>query len=115
MVTAATAFGRSGLQDWIIQRVSALLILAFVGYLGMTLLSADMSVQDVWKAFFATSGNRVFAVLALLGLVAHAWIGLWTVSTDYIKHTGARFAFQVAVMVYCLGMLVWGIQILWGL
>jgi succinate dehydrogenase / fumarate reductase membrane anchor subunit len=115
MVTAATAFGRSGLQDWIIQRVSALLLLGFLAYLGMFLVSADASAQEVWKSFFAASGNKVFAILALLGLVAHAWIGLWTVSTDYIKPAGTRFIVQIAVIVYCLGMLVWGIQILWGL
>jgi succinate dehydrogenase / fumarate reductase membrane anchor subunit len=52
--------------------------------------------------------------LAFISIAAHAWVGLWTVSTDYLKQTGVRFAFQAVVMLAIFVFLVWGVQVLWG-
>ena len=63
----------------------------------------------------------MFSVLALLSLVVHAWIGMWTVSTDYLtvrllgpKATGLRLVFQGGYALVLFVYLVWGVQILWG-
>jgi succinate dehydrogenase / fumarate reductase membrane anchor subunit len=40
---------------------------------------------------------------------------MWSVSTDYIKATGARFVFQSACGLLAFIYVVWGIQILWGI
>ena len=34
MVTTVTSLGRSGLHDWVLQRLSAVIMLAYVVYLG---------------------------------------------------------------------------------
>ena len=53
-------------------------------------------------------------MVALLAVVAHAWIGIWTVLTDYIKPVGVRFFAQSLLIVTCLSLLLWGLVILWG-
>jgi len=53
--------------------------------------------------------------MALLSLGAHCWIGLWSVSTDYIKPFGFRFVFQMVIGVLMFVYTVWGVQLLWGL
>ncbi|MFP8965255.1 succinate dehydrogenase, hydrophobic membrane anchor protein [Pokkaliibacter sp. CJK22405] len=115
MVTAITSFGRSGLYDWMMQRITALILglytLFIVGYL---LCHPDLSF-DQWKAFFDQTYVRVFSLLALLAVGAHSWIGLWQVSTDYIKQTGARFVFQAVCGTLMFVYVVWGIQVIWGL
>ena len=65
---------------------------------------------------------RVFTMMALLALGAHAWVGMWTISTDYLteKALGSkalfiRFSFQALCGVAMFSYVVWGIQILWGL
>jgi len=115
MVKIATSFGRSGLHDWVMQRLTAVVLATYFGYLGYVLIFSPELSQAMWTALFANDLFRVFSIMALLSLVIHAWIGLWTVSTDYIKPLAIRFAFQAFVILFCLGNLIWGVQILWGL
>jgi succinate dehydrogenase / fumarate reductase membrane anchor subunit len=58
---------------------------------------------------------RIFSLLALLSLGAHAWVGLWTVTTDYMKSMAPRFLVQALCGLTMFVYAVWGIQILWGL
>ncbi len=115
MVKVATSFGRSGLHDWVVQRITAVVLAIYFGYFAYILIFSAALSQSMWEALFEDDLFRVFSIMALLSLVTHAWIGLWTVSTDYIKPLSIRFLFQAFVILFCLGNLVWGVQILWGL
>lgn len=115
MVTSITSFGRSGLYDWMFQRATAVVLLLYtlmmVGYL---LCNPDLTYVE-WRAFFDMTWVRVFTLLVILSISAHSWIGLWCVSTDYIKPTGLRFLFQTVCGLVMFAFLVWGVQVLWGL
>ncbi|MDT8428846.1 MAG: succinate dehydrogenase, hydrophobic membrane anchor protein [Pseudomonadales bacterium] len=121
MVTNVTSFGRSGLYDWLIQRISAVILAVyFLGLLAYILANPELSHAQ-WKELFTAPWMRIVSLLALLSLCAHAWIGMWTISTDYLtkamigsKATFLRFLFQAACMVLLFIYLIWGIQILWG-
>ncbi|SEQ66720.1 succinate dehydrogenase / fumarate reductase membrane anchor subunit [Amphritea atlantica] len=114
MVTSITSFGRSGLYDWMIQRVTAVVLLAFTVFMiGYMLFNPDLDYQQ-WKELFECTSMRIFTLMALLSMAAHAWIGMWSISTDYIKPTGIRFLFQSACGLLTFIYVVWGIQILWG-
>jgi succinate dehydrogenase / fumarate reductase membrane anchor subunit len=113
MVTSITSFGRSGLYDWMIQRVTAVILLAYAVFMIGYFLFNDVNYEQ-WKALFECTSMRIFTLLTLLSLVAHAWIGLWSVTTDYIKPTGVRFVVQSACGLLAFIYVVWGIQILWG-
>lgn len=120
MVTPVTSMGRSGLYDWLMQRVSAVILLAYFLYIGVVLgCGVDYSA---WNELFAQTWMRVFSLLALLSLGVHAWVGLWAVFTDYLTErmlgTAGNVLRLVAQMVCGIIMftyVVWGIQILWGL
>ncbi|MCW8879311.1 MAG: succinate dehydrogenase, hydrophobic membrane anchor protein [Kangiellaceae bacterium] len=114
MVTSATSLGRSGLHDWIIQRVTAVVLAAYVIYLTGFLFSADAIEYNVWRSLFGQVWFKIFSLLAIASICFHAWIGMWIVSTDYIKPTGLRMVFQVFVILFCLACLIWGAQILWS-
>ena len=121
MVKAVTSFGRSGLSDWLLQRFTALVLLAYTLCVGAFIVLASDLTYSQWKAFFDTTAMRSFSMLALLALVVHAWIGLWVVSTDYLtirllgkSATMLRLAFQSAYSLALIVYLVWGAQILWG-
>ena len=121
MVTSVTSFGRSGLYDWLLQRFSALILLAYALCVGGFLVSSPDLDFAAWQHYFAGTVMKVFSLMALLSMVVHAWIGLWSVSTDYItlramgpRATAFRMAFQGGYAVVLFAYLVWGIQILWG-
>ena len=115
MVATVTSLGRSGLHDWMIQRLSAVIMLAYTLYLAYFVLSTGDVTFAAWQALFATTFMKVFSLLALGSVVMHAWIGLWIVSTDYMPKLAIRMIFQAFVIIMCLALMIWGIQILWSI
>ncbi|QGX38433.1 succinate dehydrogenase, hydrophobic membrane anchor protein [Permianibacter aggregans] len=118
MVRQATTFGRSGLHDWVVQRLSAVVLLAYALYvggylLGVALGSGEMT-HGLWLNLFTSPIMKIATMIAVFAVVAHAWIGIWTVLTDYVKPVGVRFVAQSLLIVTCLGLLLWGLVILWG-
>ena len=121
MVTSVTNLGRSGLSDWIIQRFSAVILAAYTFcILGSFVMNPEMDFET-WKSLFDSSFMRVFSLITLAALCAHAWIGMWTVSTDYMtamqfgkNATVIRLIFQLLVVLIVAVYLIWGIQIFWG-
>ncbi len=115
MGVSITNFGRSGLSDWLLQRFSAVVLAAYTVFMVGYILATPGLDYVQWKEFFECTGVRIFTLLALISTVAHAWIGMWTISTDYIKPAVIRFAFQVTCFLAIFVYLVWGIDIIWGL
>lgn len=115
MVASVTNFGRNGLYDWMIQRVTAVILAVYTIFIfTFLLMNPDLNYTQ-WSELFDSLCVRIFSLLALLSMGAHAWIGLWTISTDYLKPTGIRFLFQAVCGLAMFVYVVWGIQILWGL
>ena len=119
MVTAVTSMGRSGLYDWLMQRVTAVVMLAYFLVVGGILLAGVDYVS--WKALYSQTWMRIFSLLALLSMGIHAWVGLWAVFTDYLTErlmgtTGnvLRLLAQGLCAITMFIYVVWGIQILWG-
>jgi len=121
MVTNATSLTRSGLSDFIVQRVSAVVLgLYTLCVLGFFLANPGMTHERL-IAYFGSTPMQAFSTLAVLATAAHAWIGMWTVGTDYIRpHYFGRHAtaFRLAYEAACAGVLfvyvVWGLKLFWG-
>jgi succinate dehydrogenase / fumarate reductase membrane anchor subunit len=121
MVTAVTSFGRSGLSDWLIQRLSSVVLLAYTVFICWFLLTTPDLGYESWKALFEQTAVRVFSVAALLSVVVHAWIGLWSITTDYMtermmgsRGNVLRWLAQLGGGLLLFTYLVWGIQVLWS-
>ena len=121
MVTNATNLSRSGLSDWLIQRFSAVVLAAYtLCVLGSFAVTPEMSFAE-WSAIYESNVMRIFSLIALASLCAHAWIGMWTIGTDYLTSlqlgkaaTAVRLSYQVFCMLLVAVYLIWGIQIFWG-
>lgn len=121
MVTSVTNFSRSGLSDWISQRVSAVVLLAYSLFIFVSLLTGPELSYAAWSELFSHTAVRLFSLLAIFALCVHAWIGMWTIATDYLtaSHLGAsataiRFGFLIGCALLVVIYLLWGIQIFWG-
>lgn len=115
MVKSVTSLGRSGLHDWMIQRVSAVVLAVYVIYISIFVFSTTNLQFSVWQGLFAQTGFKIFSFIAITSLCFHAWVGLWVISTDYMKSVAVRMVFQVAVIISCFAFLLWGAHILWSL
>lgn len=114
MVTNVTSLTRNGLRDWIIQRVSAVVLGIYAVFLFLYVaLHPELSFTD-WHNLFSDIWMQIFSFLALLSLVLHSWVGIWTVLTDYIKPYCVRLFLQVLLVLALFAYLAWGAKILWG-
>lgn len=128
MVRTVTSFGRSGLSDWLVQRVSALILLAYIVFL-LCVVVCGVEYEQ-WKYLFSRTSVQVFSTITLFATVAHAWIGVWSVLTDYV--TDRFFRLELGVDLYGKAVVLrlmlaiftillmavytlWGIKILWGI
>lgn len=114
MVKNITAFGRSGLSDWFVQRVTSIVVASYVFFLiGFFALNSPVTFVD-WFELFSSLSVRIYSLLVLICLLIHAWIGMWTIITDYVKPVWARAGVEVAVILSLAVYLLWGIYLLFG-
>lgn len=113
MVDSPVALSKSGLRDWVIQRVTAVIIAAYFIFIGAYIVFCANTDFPLWHTLFAHPVMKIFSLLALISVLYHAWIGLWIVFTDYVKCAFLRLALQVAVIILLFSYVVWGITILW--
>lgn len=122
MVVSATSLSRSGLADFLLQRVSAVILglygLCIVGFL---LVNPDTD-YDAWVQYVASPVMLVFGTLSLVSLGIHAWIGMWTIGTDYLsEHKMGRHAvflrlmYQGVTALLIFVYLLVGLAVLWQL
>ena len=82
MVTSVTSLGRNGLYDWLIQRVSAVIIGVYlIGMLGYLMVAGDLDYGS-WKALMGSVCMQIANTLLVVSVAAHTWVGLWGVTTD---------------------------------
>jgi succinate dehydrogenase / fumarate reductase membrane anchor subunit len=119
-VKPVTNLGRSGLSDWLIQRVSAVVIAVYTLWLIGYLLSHPGLTYVQWAGLHQYFPMRLFSLLAVLAIAAHAWIGLWAVLTDYVtvrlmggRATALRVLLQVGMVGALLAYVIWAVDILW--
>ncbi len=104
-----------GLRDWVIQRVSAIVMAVYaIGLLGYLVCHPNLYYAE-WRAIFAHTGVKVATMLFLLSLMLHAWVGIWTVLTDYVKCAAINITIQVLVFLTLAACFIWGGLILWSL
>lgn len=114
MVENITGLSRNGVRDWLIQRVTAVVMAVYGLVLIAYVVSVDHLSYAFWHDLYKHPAMRILSFLVVLSLVAHAWIGLWTVYTDYIKATWLRLLLQVSTILALLSILVWSSVIFWS-
>lgn len=111
-VKSATGLTGSGSRDWILQRISAV-VLAVHAVVVIGFFLFNQVDYNAWHGFMMSLPMKLFSLVAILSLVFHAWVGMWTVFTDYVKSSGLRIVLQAAVIVAVLVYLFWGVMIFW--
>ena len=91
MVMQVMSLSRSGLSDFVLQRASAAILAIYSIWVMQFFLLAPSLDHDVLVTFFTSPVMQIGGTLAVLATVAHAWIGMWTIGTDYLRpaHVGA--------------------------
>lgn len=109
-----TSITGNGLKDWLIQRATAMYLIFYSVCFAVMWITQTPFDYAKWHALFQTPWFQVGTALALFAIVFHAWIGVWTVTTDYIKNTTIRLSIQGFVAFLLLSQLIGGFMTIWG-
>ena len=122
MVSSATNLTRNGLTDFLVQRVTAMVLAVYTLLVTGFLVMNPGLGYDAWVGFHGSWAMVLVSTLAILSTAAHAWIGMWTIGTDYLReaHVGPRATlirglYQVLGAGVLFLYVAWGLQIFWGL
>ena len=115
MVNRVIVGAHYGLRDWLVQRVTAVVMALTTIVIAYGIWSALPLTYGVWKSSFATWWMWLSVSLFSLSVMLHAWIGVRDILMDYVKPTGVRLGLEVTVVLVLVGHAVWAVQILWSL
>lgn len=104
-----------GLRDWLVQRVSAVLMLLFTLVLLARLLMPGELGYERWAGLFAAQWMKMLTFTVVLALAWHAWVGMRDIWMDYVKPVGVRIVLHVATLAWLVGCAGWAVQVLWRL
>ncbi|MEY1662105.1 succinate dehydrogenase, hydrophobic membrane anchor protein [Isoalcanivorax beigongshangi] len=122
MVTSVTNFSRSGMSDWLLQRVSAVLLAVYTIALGGYIVCTGSDLTyEAWAALMGSVPMKVINTLVVASIAGHAWVGLWTVTTDYLTRmafgnaaTCVRLVGQTVLALLLAAYSLWALWMIWG-
>jgi succinate dehydrogenase / fumarate reductase membrane anchor subunit len=103
-----------GLKDWLIQRITALIMALYtLLWLGIALVQGGVDYA-LWQALFANGAFRIATLLFWLAVLWHAWVGMRDIWMDYVKPSALRLTVETLTAVVLLAYAAWLIDLLWG-
>lgn len=114
MVNRIVVGAHYGLRDWLLQRVTAVVMLVYTVALALFLLAAP-SGYDNWRAFFGQPWVQGLTQISILALLLHAWVGIRDLWMDYIQAVGMRLTLHVLTLIWLLSCFIYSIKVVWGL
>jgi succinate dehydrogenase / fumarate reductase membrane anchor subunit len=110
MVNSLTS---NGIKAWFIQRITSIILISYIIFIFYNCDITNLNFQD-WNNFFSSYYTKIFSLVTVASVLLHAWIGLWTVTTDYLKSIYLRISTQILIFLLLLFYLAWSIKILWS-
>ena len=107
-----------GLKEWVAQRITAVIMAVYtIGLFLAVLFTPDLDYAK-WVGFFNFTVlsfplGKILALLAILSLCYHAYIGIRDIWMYYVKPTGIRLTLQVFTALWLLGAAGYAADILW--
>ncbi|HKW81017.1 MAG TPA: succinate dehydrogenase, hydrophobic membrane anchor protein [Casimicrobiaceae bacterium] len=114
MVTRVVVGAHYGWKDWLVQRLTAVIMALYtLLLLGIALYHGSIDYA-LWTALFAQGAFRIATLLFGLALLWHAWIGVRDIWMDYIAPAGLRLTLEALTVVALVAYAAWLIEVLWG-
>jgi succinate dehydrogenase / fumarate reductase membrane anchor subunit len=114
MVDRVVTGAHFGLRDWLMQRITAVVMAVYSVFMAGWLLLHPNVNYEAWTGLFASNVVRSFSLLFLIAVFLHAWVGMRDIVMDYIKFASLRMLIHVTVILTLIMYAIWSVQILWG-
>ena len=122
MVAKLNYLLRRGVFDWVIQRISAVLLAIYtIGIIGFFVTHPNLEFE-AWRNLFSSQLVRIFSLITLLFLCGHMWVGMWTIITDYLTplQLGSyakpiQGLCQIGIISLIIFYAIWGTFVFWSI
>ncbi|MFH4416023.1 MAG: succinate dehydrogenase, hydrophobic membrane anchor protein [Neisseriaceae bacterium] len=114
MVKRTLTGAHYGVKDWLLQRLTAAIMVVFSSVILVGLFFFPSSYAG-WRQFFSYGLVKIISQLLMFCVAYHAWIGVRDIWMDYIKPAGYRLLFHTLTVLWLLGSLIYSAYVLWGL
>lgn len=114
MVNRVVVGAHYGIRDWLVQRITAIVMAVYAVILGFVVLARAPFDHQTLKALFAPQWFRVLTLIFVLSLLWHAWIGVRDILMDYIQPVAVRLTLEVLAILTLAGYAFWSVTILWS-
>ena len=101
-----------GLTGFIWQRITSVVLVIWVLWLGVSVLFGPLTYEK-WAGLFAPLWLKVFTLVALISLLCHVWVGVRNIWMDYIAPVWLRLSLQSLTVLWLIACGVWSAQIVW--
>lgn len=101
-----------GLRGWLVQRLSAVYLLAYLGYFFGRLLLNPWNGYEQWHAWMQRLPVHIATLLFFMSLLVHAWIGVRDILMDYVHPFGWRLSLLALAGTGLLSMGLWVVLIM---
>jgi succinate dehydrogenase / fumarate reductase membrane anchor subunit len=99
----------TGLRAWLLQRASAVYMLAFIAFLLAHFLLDPPRSYAAWHGWMTAPGVGIAACVFFAALLLHAWVGVRDVLMDYVHPAALRVG---ALALLALGLSATGAWVL---
>jgi succinate dehydrogenase / fumarate reductase, membrane anchor subunit len=103
------------ISEWWLQRISALLITAYVVLVIGLLLVKGTPNATQWQALFAHTGFKLATLLAILATAYHGLVGALHVWPDYVKNRAVLAVLNAYTWLAAAAVAMWAVYILFGM
>jgi succinate dehydrogenase / fumarate reductase membrane anchor subunit len=115
MVKSVLGVNHQGLLEWAGQRLSAIIMAVYIiGLIAFMMGHAPLDYYQ-WHDLFATTSIKIATLIFVLSVLYHAWIGMWTILTDYVKPWVFNLVLQTVILLSLVSCFFYAILILWGI
>ena len=112
MVSYSEPGARHPLRDWLLQRLTAVVMLLCTLVFFAALAATSPIDYPAWRQIFVLLWMKSAALLFFASLSLHAWIGMRNILMDYVQHDRSRWTLYVLVVGLLAAYAVWMIRIL---
>ena len=103
------------ITEWWLQRVSAVVVAAYVLLvIGLLLVNGTPNAAQ-WQGLFAHTGFKLATMLALIAAAYHGLVGALHVWPDYVKNRAVLAVLNAYTWVVAGAVVLWSVYILFGL
>ena len=103
-----------GWRGWLLQRISAAVMLMFTLFFLSVLFSLPSMDYTHWRALWQLPLMRYGKLLFVIAVLLHSWVGVRNIFMDYVKDTGVRLILYVLVILTLVAYGLWTLQVLWS-